>query len=161
MTNGEWYIAQSLPETMCCASGTTVNGYVYLLGGWTKRDQSSPAVFRSSVDALFKTSQPAATFQPNAADVWDTLPNLPVLQATCTSFRNHLMVVGGKANMVAAHEIRSYNEGRKRWDVIGYLPNPRYLCFVVGFPNKLIVIGGRIDSATHQNNVDIYTVTKL
>ena len=150
--NGTWQRARDIPGPIASSSATIVNGFIYLLGGWSKRDQPSASVYRCNVEALIATALPGN----NMGQVWETLPDLPVEEAACTSFKGHLMVVGGKANKVAVRDIRTYNEDKNRWDVIGYLPNPRYNCFAVGLEDKLIIFGGLKYSASNENNVDIY-----
>ena len=151
MTNQSigWQTAHDTPETLCSSSGVVAGDYIYVLGGWSKRNNPSSAAFRCKIDALVKS-----TTQPNAPNVWEVLPELPVEEATCTYFRNTLIVVGGRANSVAVHDIRIYNPGSKRWEVIGYLPKPRYICFAIGLPDKLIVIGGKKDTTTKQNTIE-------
>ena len=148
-SNG-WQKAHDIPETLCSSSGTIAGGYIYVLGGWSKRNNPSSAAFRCTVDALIKS-----IIQPDADNPWETLPELPVEEATCTSFHDTLIVVGGRANSVAVHDIRTYNPHLKRWDVISYLPHPRYICFAIGLPDKLVVIGGKKDTTTKENTIEI------
>ena len=145
-----WKRACDTPETLCSSSGTVVGDYIYILAGWSKRNTYSSATFRCRIEHLI-----ASTDQPNATNVWETLPELPVEEATCTSFLNTLMVVGGRANSVSVHDIRTYNPQSNRWEVIGYLPRSRYICFAIGLLDKLIVLGGRKDSAEKENTIDI------
>ena len=145
-----WQRACDTPETLCSSSGTIAGDYIYILTGWSKRNNPSSAAFRCRIEDLIDSIN-----QPIATNVWETLPQLPVEEATCTSFRNTVIVVGGRANSVAVHDIRTYNPQFKRWEVIGYLPHPRYICFAIGLPDKLIVIGGRKDTADKENTIDI------
>ena len=98
--------------------------YVYVLGGWSKWNTPSSAAFRCRIEALMKS-----TTQPNAQNICEILPELPVQEATCTAFRNTLIVVGGRANSIAVHDIGTYNPDSKCWKVIVYLTKPRYICF--------------------------------
>ena len=146
-----WQTAHHTPEPLCSSSGVVVTSeYVYVLGGWSKRNNPSSAAFRCSINSLIESTR-----QPNAPNVWERLPELPVEEATCTSFHNTLIVAGGRANTVAVHDIRTYNPDSKRWEVIGYLPNARYICFAIGLPDKLIVLGGKKDTTTKENTIDI------
>lgn len=147
-----WQRAQDIPEPLSCTSGTIVNGVIYILGGWSKRDHQFSSAYRCNVQDLIATTIPGN----NMGEVWGKLPDLPVEEAACTSFKDQVMVVGGKANKIAVRDIRTYNEVQKRWDVIGYLPTPRYNCFAVGLLDKLIVIGGKKDSVSNENTIDIY-----
>lgn len=148
-----WYTAQDTPETLCSTSGTIVNGDIYLLGGWTKRNIHSSAVFMCNLDDLINSA-----LQPQTSNnVWKKLPDLPVIEATCTSFMNQVFVVGGLANSVAVHDIRIYNKETKRWEVIGYLKHARYICFVAGLPDKLVIIGGKKGSASNESTIEIFS----
>ena len=146
-----WRRACDTPETLCSSSGAEAGGYIYVLGGWSKRNVSSSAAFRCSIDALMKSTQPKF----NTPNIWEVLPELPAEEATVTSFRNAVIVVGGRANSVAVHDIRTYKPDSERWEVINYLPNPRYICFAIGLPDKLIVLGGKRDTTTKENTIEI------
>ena len=147
--NAAWTTANDLPETVCSSSGTVAGDYIYVLGGWSKRNNPSSAVFRCSIAALVESTR------SNAVNVWEKLPDLPVEEATCTTFHNTLIVVGGRANSVAVHDIRTYNSTSKRWEVIGYLQHPRYICFAIGLSEKLVVIGGKKDTQAKENTIEI------
>ena len=161
-TTQRWCQAKDIPEALSCSSGAIANGHLYLLGGWYNRDRATSSVYRCNVDALIQTRQilmPLVFQQPKpiVEDIWEKLPDLPVQEATCTSFRDDLIVVGGVANQIAVSDIRCYIEQYKRWEVIGYLPYPRYRCFAVGLSNKLIVIGGLKSNAESEDTIEIYT----
>ena len=165
----KWYKGLDIPEPLCCSSGSITNDYIYLLGGWTRRNTHSSAVFRCNVYSLLATCQPiepahqhppfqmiaCAQVQNLSQNKWETLPDLPVYEATCTTANNTLVVVGGVANNVAVHDIRTFNEETKRWEVIEYLSHARYICFAVGLPDKLIIIGGKKDSTSKENTIEI------
>ena len=157
--HSSWCRGKDIPEALSCSSGAIANGYLYLLGGWSKHDHPTSSAFRCKVDDLIESRQLVVSFQDQkqiTEVAWEKLPDLPVQEATCTSFRNTLIVAGGRANTVAVSDIRSYNEDYKRWEVIGYLPHPRYLCFAIGLPNQLIVISGKKDTATNEDSIEIY-----
>lgn len=149
--------AKDIPEPLSCSSGAIANGHLYLLGGWYKRDEATSSVYRCNVDTLIQTCKEFQQPEPIVEDIWEKLPDLPVQEATCTSFRDDLIVVGGVANKVAVSDIRCYIEQHKRWEVIGYLPHPRYRCFAVGISNKLIIIGGLKSNAESEDTIEIYT----
>ena len=158
-----WYQAKDIPEALHGSSATIVNGYLYLLGGWNKRDHPTSSVFRCNVDTLITSCKPATPFQattPISEVVWEKLPDLPVQIATCTSFHNDLIVVGGRANATPVSDIRCYNEQYGRWEVIGYLPHPRYNCFAIGLSDKLIVIGGKKANIYSEDTIDIFEIKK-
>lgn len=163
VTRGSWYKAQGLPDPRCCSSGTIVNGYIYILGGW-RGDDAVSSVLRCSVEKLLKTCKSAANESQEstrtAPSIWETLPNLPVEEAACTSFCNTLLVVGGRANKDPVTDIRTYNPASRRWEVLGYIQKPRFICFAVGLQDKLIILGGRTGgSATNtEDTIEIFSI---
>lgn len=52
-TTNQWYTAQDLPDPRCCSSGTIVNGYIYILGGW-RGESAVSSVLRCSADHLIQ-----------------------------------------------------------------------------------------------------------
>jgi hypothetical protein len=159
-TANKWYKAENIPEPLSCSSGAIVNGCLYLLGGWIKHGVATSSVYRCNVIDLIATCilEPPLLQGASVSDeVWKKLPDLPVQEATCTSFQNTLVVVGGIANEVVVRDIRYYNEQYKRWEVIGYLQRPRRLCFTVGVQNKLIVLGGRKSDSKSEDTIEVYT----
>lgn len=161
--NNRWCEAKSIPEALSGSSGTIVNGDLYILGGWSRREHPTSSVFRCKVDTLLQSRQLAIPFQeatPIRNEVWEKLPDLPVQMATCTSFRDTLVVVGGRANTMPVSDIRCYNEQYGRWEVIGYLPHPRYNCFAIGLADKLIIIGGKKANIKNEDSIDIFEVYK-
>lgn len=155
---GGWKRAQDIPETLSCSSAAIANGYIYILGGWNKRNHPTSAAYRCRIDDLITTCCSVDSYQPNPHEIWEPLPDLPVQQTTCTTFQDKLIVVGGVANEVAVSDIRCFNEDKQRWEVIGYLPHPRYLCFAIGLQDRLIVIGGRKDTNDTEDSIETYIV---
>ena len=158
--NKGWCYAKDIPEALSGSSGAIARGYLYLLGGYYKRDHPTSAVYRCKVDELIAHCQLVMPFQKNKPInkvVWEKLPDLPVHEATCTSFHDTLVVVGGTSNKITIGDIRFYNEHYKRWEVIGYLRHPRYLCFAIGLPDKLIVFGGKKSNTKSVDYLEIYT----
>ena len=145
-----WQRAHDVPETLCSSSGTVAGDYIYVITGWSKRNNPTSTAFRCKIEDLI-----ASIDQPTAPNVWETLPQLPAEEATCTSLHETVIVVGGWAKSVAVHDIRTYNPESGRWEVIGYLPKCRFICFAIGVANKLIVIGGRKDTADKENTIQI------
>lgn len=154
----QWYKAQDLLDPRCCSSGTIVNGYIYILGGWRGDDPVS-SVLRCSVEKLLATCKPATDHQQSTnTSIWETLPNLPVEEAACTSFCDTLLVIGGRANREPVSDIRTYNPVSQRWEVLGYIQKPRYICFAIGLADKLIIIGGRIEPTNTEDTMEIFSI---
>lgn len=151
-----WYRGIDLPEPRCCSSGTIVNDTIYILGGWRGDDPVS-SVLACSVDLLINSCKPATQhWQEESSTIWKPLPNLPVQEAACTSFHNTLLVIGGRANKEPVSEIRIYNPYSQRWEVIGYMTRPRYICFAIGLMDRLIIIGGRTGTTNTEDTMEIF-----
>jgi len=92
---------------------------------------------------------------------WDTIPNVPVYNATCVTVDGQLLAVGGKQSLEEGTEnssaIYAYNPTEKTWSIKCHMKTPRSFCLVAALPsNKLMVVGGFIqgpslhDEATNE-----------
>lgn len=73
--NSSWCRAKDIPEALSCSSGAIANGYLYLLGGWYKRDLATSSAYRCNVDALIATRQIIIPFkfqdqEPITEEIW-------------------------------------------------------------------------------------------
>ena len=157
--NHEWKTASPLPGNVCCSSGTICKDTICLLGGWIKRDIELPLVYICGVQDLIDScsAQPGHQIQ-----VWNQIrPNCPVLRTTCTTLQDKLLLVGGTEpndeKKTPTNAIHIFNEENQSWNIIGRLPEPRYLSFVVPIPNSnsLLVMGGEKDSSASAKTVQI------
>ena len=98
---------------------------------------------------------------------WDTIPNMPVYNATCVTVDGQLLAVGGKQSLEEGTPISSaiytYNPTEKTWSIKCHMKTPHSFCLVAALPNnKLMVVGGFIqglslhDEAT--NDVEIISI---
>lgn len=154
-----WQQVQDLPDTRCCSSGTIANGYIYILGGWRGVDPVS-SVLRCSVNSLLGLP-PAGIIAGTEQPGWETLCNLPVEEAACTSLCDTVLVVGGRANKDPVADIRTYNPVNERWEVIGYIEKRRYICFATGLNDRLIVVGGRKEQTITEDTIEIHQFRPL
>ena len=91
---------------------------------------------------------------------WQKIAPLPVTRSTCVSFNGHLLAVGGIANNLVSGGIFHYmhSEDGDGWFEIGSIPTPRYNCLAEVVGNKLVVVGGWINSLTMCDIVEIATI---
>jgi hypothetical protein len=142
-TGQQWCLASDLPGTLCCASGTVINENVCLLGGWSKRGEELLDVYTCRLSELIETVNSPST------QVWSRLKitPCPVGSTTGISLQGKLLIVGGN-NPRGDSAIRVYNEHSKTWDVIGRLPESRYLCYAQALCNCRFLITGGCNSST-------------
>ena len=92
---------------------------------------------------------------------WDTIPNVPVYNATCATVDGQLLAVGGKQSTeegtTNSSAIYAYNPTEKSWSINCYMKTPRSFCLAAALPNnKLMIVGGFIqefslhDEATNE-----------
>ena len=138
-----------MPETLCSSSGVLAGDYVYVLGGWSKRKTPSSAcciqVQNRGFDEVYNSTKCSKRLR-------DT-PRASCSRSNMHSFPQHLDS-SWRANSVAVHDIGTYNPDSKCWKVIVYLTKPQYICFAIGLPHKLIVLGGK-DITTKENMIEI------
>ena len=108
---------------------------MYMLGGNIRKTPSKCAL-TCSVNELFDRS-----------GKWDTIPNLPVYNATCATVDGQLLAVGGKKSLgegtTNSTAIYVYNPTEKTWSIKCHMKDARSFCLVAALPNnKLIVVGG-------------------
>ena len=155
-TEQGWHSASELPGILCCASGTVVKDYVCLLGGWSKRDNEIVSVYTCQLSEL------VGTLDTPWIQVWSQVkPPCPVAQTTCITFQDKLLIVGGTIpddpKKTPVDAIHIYNEHTNRWDIVGHLPAPRYLCYAQAICKcRIIVIAGCKDSSSASDDVHIF-----
>ena len=151
-TREGWHLASELPGTLCCASGTIAKDNVYLLGGWRERGEELLAVYTCHLSELIGTRDTPST------QVWNQvrISPCPVGSTTCLTLRDKLLIVGGNAPK-GDIAIRVYNDCTKTWDIIGHLPEPRYLCYAQALCNcRFLIIGGCKSSSVPTGDASIF-----
>ena len=151
-TQQSWNLACALPGTLCCASATVFKGNICLLGGWSERGVVQQAVYTCHLSKLM------GTLNSPTAQVWSEvgISPCPVGSTTCLTLGDKLLIVGGNQPK-GDTAIRVYNECTKNWDIVGHLPEARYLCYAHALCKcRFVVIGGCKSSSVPNGDTYIF-----
>ena len=148
--NLNWYHAQTLP-THCHEIGfSQIDDELYALGGG-----AAMQVFRASLSRLVSTS-----ISPSTPDeVWEKLPDAPLLESACVSLNKLLLALGGRDGKTRSSLIHQYNPETNQWTKVGILPISRSSCACVMLEKtKVLVFGGEDEGQKRSNQVYIATI---
>ena len=142
--NGLWYKCNDIPQPHSGLKSVIVDNILYLLGGFNKDYNDSPAVFTAPLDTL-------STHQLK----WNTHEDTPwCLSAPVSVNGTHLLLVGGHKDSKRTSHIHKLNKVCHSWEAIGHIPSERYLSAAVSAAdNRVIVIGGLNDEVELTNTV--------
>ena len=134
-----WTTTESLPHPFVDAWLTVCGDKVYMLGG-NNRKTPSNSVFSCSLNDLRDWS---------GIRKWDTMPFVPVYNATCATGDGQLLAVGGKHQLEEgkfknSSAIYAYNPTKNSWRLTEcHMKTARSFCLVAALPdNQLMVVGG-------------------
>ena len=124
-----------------------VDNILYLLGGFNKDGNASPAVFIASLHTLSR-------HQLN----WKAYQDTPWCRSAPVSVHDtHLLIVGGykrtRNKDTKTTNIYKLNKVSHSWEAIGHTPSERSLAAAVSTGDKIIVIGGFDDEGLATNIV--------
>ena len=148
-TNGQWYKCSDLPQPHTWLQSVIVDDILFLLGGETKDDMYSTAVFTASLNTL-------STHQLK----WSTSQDTPWCASTPVSVNGtHLLIVGGiKKEYTRTSDIYKLNKFTHSWEIIGQIPSARDSPAAVSTTdNRVIIIGGENDKGKYTNTIWIGT----
>jgi len=146
---------QSLPHPFVDAWLTICGDKVYMLGGNIRKTSTKSALTCSLNDLCDWSGK------------WDTIPNVPVYNATCATVDGQLLAVGGKQSLKEGTKnssaIYTYNPTEKTWSIKCHMKTPRSFCVAAALPsNKLMIVGGFIQGfSLHDeptNEVEIISI---
>lgn len=134
----QWSRAANLPQPMYRASATICGDRIYFVGGWATFTSHPLSVSTCSLSALIQS-----TAAPQH-DLWSKIDDLPATLSTCVTFHDRLLAIGGRAgDALSTAEVYLFDPVNHSWKVIGYLSDPRHMCFVAVLPDdRLMVAGG-------------------
>ena len=132
------------PVEMSHGLAVTINGKVYYGGGACDDDDDEYCVH---------------CYDP-PQDVWSTLSRLPVCYFGLGEVKGELVAVGGMDSPLSViNVVHVFNKGRNWKRTIPPMPTARYWPAVVSLSTHLIVAGGRLDSVTYTDIVEIYNIS--
>ena len=145
--NGQWYICSDLPLPHFSLRSVIVDNILYLLGGFNKYGEYSPAVFTAPLDTLSR-------HQLN----WKTCQDTPWhLSAPVSVHGTHLLIVGGfkiiGGKSTTSSDVYKLNKVSHSWEAIGHIPSAIYAVAAVSTADKVIIIGGLDDQRKCTNTV--------
>ena len=140
----QWTTACPLPYPWSDISAVSCQESIYLAGG----SHDSKTVFACSLSDLI--------FGPQEY-IWNTICRLPVAQSTLTSFKGHLLAVGGLSDLtIPSTEIGIYNPHTDSWNILDQMNVRRSQCLAVALPsNHLIIVRGITRSGQPTDSVEI------
>ena len=136
-----WTVTKCLPDPFTEAWLTVCGDKVYMLGGNICKFPSKTA-FTCSLNDLY-----------DGCGKWDTIPNVPVYNATCATVDGQLLAVGGKTTseegMTNSSAIYAYNPTEKSWSIKCHMKTARSFCLVAALPNNIMMVIGGIMQDLH------------
>ena len=146
-----WTEVASLPYPLSHGNATICKGTLYITGG---EDQitSTRSVLKCNINQLLESN-------PKTKKIWDTTSELPITHASCTSFRDQLLVIGGKdsSNRQPTSAIQVYDAKSDSWTAVGKMSTGRSHCLTGVHHNTLLIVGGITQSGV-SNTTDIATL---
>ena len=132
-----WTEVASLPYPLSHGNATICKGTLYIIGG---EDQitSTKSILKCNLSQLLES-------KPKTKKIWDTTcAELPMTHASCSSFRDQLLVVGGKdsSNGQPISTIQVYNAKSDSWTAVGKMSTGRSHCLTGVHHNTLLIVGG-------------------
>ena len=158
----QWTTAIDIPQPLHACSGQIVDDTLYLLGGLNTFNASKTVYYCSVVDLL--TSCRSSPFRAKFAarfssTMWSTIRDMPVTEATCIKYNNHLIAIGGRDEKnIPTDSVYAYDKQKNIWHKIDSLNNPRTLCFASVLQNDSILVIGGIAPPTKFGDVSIENV---
>ena len=146
-TTGQWYTTSDLPLPHYRLHSVIVKNTIYLLGGYTKANNMSPAVFAAALDTLSSHKLQ-----------WSSQQDTPWCRSAPVSIQGELLTVGGekktRSGYVHTSDINKFNKVSHDWEVIGQIPSARWSPAAVSIAdNKIVVVGGKNDKVHYTNTV--------
>ena len=147
-----WSTVASLPYPLSHGNATICKGVLYIIGG---EDQIT-----STRSALKCNLRQLVNSNPKTKKVWGNTAELPVIHASCTSFRDQLLVVGGKdlTSGLLTETIRVYNPTNNSWSVVGQMSTGRSHSLTGVNHNTLLIAGGITRPTGVTTSVEIATL---
>ena len=160
----QWFSVTDLPHPVTSASAAVCGDRVYVV------ERNHQSVYTCSLSKLLnsglesrsrylKDKLPLSII--SQANVWKQVADVPLLNTTCVSLRDELLVVGGVDSELlntASRVVHIYDSTTDSWRVISHMSTPRSSCFAAVLPgDQLIVVGGIIPGQPPSDSVEFAT----
>ena len=146
----QWSTAADLPQPLSFAPATVCGDQIYTLG--------KSNMFICSVAALIQSCKSfLASIRNRDTRVWKEVSAPPVLDTTCVSIHDRLLVIGGRdSDKKTTTAIHMYNATTDSWEIISHMGTPRCRCIAAVLPNnQLMVVGGKTSENVETDSVEI------
>lgn len=146
-TANHWYAAIPLPHACSYMTSATDGKNWYLLGGFIRKEVTR-SVFSVSFPQLIAkaiSQCPSSQEQPNAYEVWQCLPNIPLNRSAALMLGGSLLAVGGfdERTKTRSSAIYLYQQDRRDWVNVGDIPSCRIRCSCVSLTKgEFLLVGG-------------------
>tara|TARA_R110002073_G_scaffold292129_1_gene457383 strand:+ start:1215 stop:2153 length:939 start_codon:yes stop_codon:yes gene_type:complete len=140
-----WSMTTPLPEGRHHAGIASLNGFLYVIGGFT---QSFLSVWHA-VSTVYQ-------FNPST-ETWRELAAMPTARGALgiTVYQNQLYAIGGFDGERNVHEMEVFDPQTNSWSPAASLPTPRDHLTTVTVGPKIYAIGGRPDLDYHRNKATV------
>ena len=129
-----WFGLTNLPQDLPFPSTTICGNEVYVIG-------ENGTGYSCSLQALLSNDQPIISQSMSRMITWTPLPQLPVKKSTAATFCGHLVIVGGKQDVLYVNSIHQLLDGQ--WVEIGSMSSDREMCLIVSpSPDKMMIVSG-------------------
>ncbi len=160
LTDKQWVRVASLPLSLGAASCVSVDGHVYILGGYNvSKGHWLRSAYRCQADRLTENNTSPGD-KPEPIETWVEIESVPFAGVAALTLGEHVVTIGGvnKAKQLSDTIFFFTKEGT--WNEIGSIPQARYGCTSVILPNtQLMVVGGQTTRTDLlANHVEIATL---
>ena len=150
---GVWSRGIDLPLPLSSSISTVCSENFYVLGGFTQQGKQSSIGVSCSIEDLIRLSTPAdGKHAPvetrqiyKLGFPWREMPDVPLAFSTCVEQNGNLVLTGGmKHSKKPSGEIYRYDPIEYIWELIGFIPTPRYcsVAAIVPTNRELLIVGG-------------------
>ena len=151
----EWFSASSLPIPLSEASAAIYNDRLFIVGGWTLDKRPNRSVFSCLLSDLVSS----AKNDVNHFGMWETVTQLPVYSATCTTVCGRLVVFGGlDSHNQASNDVTVYDSSTKSFESCGLSLIARYCCIAAPLPHSRVMLVGGYTNRGTTNTVEIASI---
>jgi N-acetylneuraminic acid mutarotase len=145
-TRNQWTSLTSLPRAFSAATGASLNGRFWVIGGDNSREADGRQVYSYDI----------------VAGRWRSEPQLPAtrMNLAAVAFRGKLYAIGGLDPVHPTRTVFVYDPSTRRWSRGTPLPVALHAHAAVVFRGEIWVLGGRVRSLERQRGVWIYNAER-
>ncbi len=144
LTDKQWVRVASLPLCLGAAACISVDGHVYILGGYnSSKGGWLHSAYRCKADRLTDNNTSPGD-KPEPIETWVEIENVPLAGVAALTFGEHVVTVGGVNKAKEPSDTIFFFTEEGAWKDIGSIPHARYSCASVILPSsQLMVVGGQ------------------